>query len=377
MTQSALTLSLTACAAARLAVAVAVFLAVTANTGRAADADAFDHAGLARQTLERHIRPAYDRFAGTTDALGDRLAAYCAGPPDGNLAPVEGAFRGVVLAWSGVEHLRFGPVIEEHRYSRVLFWPDPRGIGIRQVERALRSEDPSVLSAESLKDKSVALQGLSALELILYGPYRDALAETGPAREHRCGYMQAIARNLSGIAEALKTAWSARHGYSKTFLEPGPDNPAYRSPREVTQEIAKAFQNGLEWVRDVKIAGPIGERGQKAARVDAPYARSRLSTESAIASVESLRQLFAEGGIAERVEAESPGMTGSVLFDLDLALKQIRAVGMPIDEAAGDPEAAGRLVAAGYPLENAGRVTLPVLSGAAGIIRGFNVSDGD
>lgn len=337
----------------------------------------FDHAGLARATLERHIRPAYDRLARFAATLRDRVAGWCAAPPGGDRKALDEAFREAVLAWSFIEHIRFGPVAEDHRYNRIAFWPDPKGVGRRQVERVLRKGDPSVLAAEKLQGKSVALQGLTALEDILYGLGKDRFAQPGAGRDFQCGYGQAIAENLVDITKAIKAGWDDPGGFSRLLLDPAPTNPAHRTPKDVTQEIAKALHGGIEWVRDIKIAATIGLEEEGRAPKPAAFSRSRLSTDAIIASVEGLRDLFVAGGFAERIEAHSKGMAAAILNDIDLALKNLRAVGKPVAEAVDDPAAMDRLVDTGFPLKNARRQSLSMLSQAAGITAGFNASDGD
>src|SRR3546814_8604156 len=41
------------------------------------------------------------------------------------------------------EFLRFGPLVAANRYERIYFWPDPRGITLRQVQGLLGQADGS------------------------------------------------------------------------------------------------------------------------------------------------------------------------------------------------------------------------------------------
>ena len=53
------------------------------------------------------------------------------------------------------------------RLERILFWPDRKSIGLKQVQAALAAKDTSITDAGKLKGKSVAVQGLGALEFLL------------------------------------------------------------------------------------------------------------------------------------------------------------------------------------------------------------------
>jgi predicted lipoprotein len=89
---------------------------------------------------------------------------------------VKDAFAAAVVAWSNVEILRFGPITENRRFERLFHWPDPKGLGQRQIEAALKSRDEAVTQPDELAGKSVALQGLPALEYLLYGNGAEILA---------------------------------------------------------------------------------------------------------------------------------------------------------------------------------------------------------
>ena len=110
-------------------------------------------------------------------------------------------------AWSLVEPIRFGPVAEQHRYERIFYWPDPKGLGARQVREALGKEDATVTEAASLSAKSVALQGLPALEYLLYGDDAGTLAKGGGEATFRCRFAETIAGNVAGMAKDIAAGW--------------------------------------------------------------------------------------------------------------------------------------------------------------------------
>jgi predicted lipoprotein len=70
--------------------------------------------------------------------------------------------------------IRFGPVTEENRLERILFWPDRKGIGLKQVQAAIAGEDATAADPQTLPGKSVAMQGLGALEFVLFGTGSDS-----------------------------------------------------------------------------------------------------------------------------------------------------------------------------------------------------------
>ncbi len=140
-----------------------------------------DHAAIAKASLTEVIRPGYAALAAATGSLDDKVAALCKQPSAAALQAAKDAFAGAVDAWSKVEIFRFGPIVQDHRYERLFFWPDPKSLGLRQVEDALAKKDEDVTDPAKLAAKSVALQGLPALEYLLYGDGADGLATSGEA----------------------------------------------------------------------------------------------------------------------------------------------------------------------------------------------------
>lgn len=342
-----------------------------------ARADSFDHAGLAKQVLEQYIGPGYTNLAEKAKALHKRASAFCFGDSGKDLAGLRDAFRDMVFAWSAVSHVRFGPVMDEHRHPRILYWPDRKGLGFRQIRRALGNRSKSVTSAKSLAEKSVALQGLSAIEQLLYWDAETQLLTPGETRKHRCGYLTAASENLSNIADALVSGWAPDAEFTSTFVKPGTDNPRYLEPSEVTLEIVKTFVVGLERLRDIKVAGPLGLRPNNPARVVVPFEPSKLSMRAMQAELEGLIDLFERGGLKSRIEKHEAGMGDAIVFDLETALNSFRRIQLPIKEVTKNAEAENELIATGFPLKNAREQASRVLSEAAGLSMGFNALDGD
>ncbi|HZJ12452.1 MAG TPA: imelysin family protein, partial [Methyloceanibacter sp.] len=92
-----------------------------------------DHGAIARAALTEVIRPGYAALTASAGVLKDKADALCAEPSAAALKETKDAFAATVESWSKVEIFRFGPVNKDHRYERLFYWPDPKGIGLRQV----------------------------------------------------------------------------------------------------------------------------------------------------------------------------------------------------------------------------------------------------
>ena len=123
----------------------------------------------------RFIQPRYETFLETTTALENSLDALCKNPSNKMLSKSRFLFSSTVRAWAGIELVRFGPVTENNRFERILFYPDRKSTGLKQVQRILIQSDESAVHLERLPQKSVAVQGLGALEYVLFGNGSDSL----------------------------------------------------------------------------------------------------------------------------------------------------------------------------------------------------------
>ena len=116
------------------------------------------------RAIERVIIPGYASLAAASGGLAVAMSGLCAAPSPAALAAARERFAGVVAAFSRVELFRFGPARESNRFERLFFWPDRRGRARRQVEALIARKDEAALEVAALRAKSVAVQGLLALE---------------------------------------------------------------------------------------------------------------------------------------------------------------------------------------------------------------------
>src|SRR3546814_6843838 len=98
-------------------------------------------ADLGGKLAQGYIAPAMLSFQHSAEQIQAGLGAWCAVPASSTTDKLKAAFDELVRAWSGLEFLRFGPLVAANRYERIYFWPDPRGITLRQVQGLLGQAD--------------------------------------------------------------------------------------------------------------------------------------------------------------------------------------------------------------------------------------------
>jgi predicted lipoprotein len=349
-----------------------------------------DHAAIARDALTQVIRPGYAALAKETGTLQDKVATLCDEPSQAAFDQAKQAFGAAVAAWSMVEILRFGPVTQDHRFERLFYWPDPKAIGLRQVQDALAAKDESVELPDELAGKSVALQGLPALEYLLYGDGAEVLAkqrrivgndesppEVDAEGAFRCAFALAVTTNIDRIAGAVVEDWREGSAYEKAFLSPIPEDPIYHAPKEVTLDLFKSFTSGIELVRDQKLGKPLGASSAEAKPKLAAFWRSGLTFANAAGNLAGVRTLFAKGGFAQVVAGESAGVENSILFDLDRAIEVLNGIDLPMAEVVDNDDLRAKIEALRVALKSAAQTAGDMIARGAGLAFGFNAMDGD
>jgi predicted lipoprotein len=295
---------------------------------------------------------------------------------------VSTAYDEVVAHWGAVEQINFGPATMDHRLDRFLFFPDRRGLGARQVAKALETRDATLLDAAALGGRSVGLQSLSALDIVLFDPMRKNIKDAA-ALDYRCRYALAIAGNLDRIARDILVEWSKPDGYRKTWLEPGPANTAYRKPIETTMALSKALLQGLERIRDERVGGPLGF-GKQRRKMQAALATSGRTLLLVVGNIDGLIDLYRSGGIENAIREAQPREATERLPAMALLveneMKTARGIAQKLvntPKPFDDRASAQRLIAMGFPLKNARDQAMSLLTLTAGITLGFNASDGD
>lgn len=321
------------------------------------------------------IRPAMAEFKRSASGLESAMGALCALPSTDSVAIACRQFEQAALAYGRIEFMRIGPLMEENRVDRLLFFPDRKGIGLRQVQAIMAEKDATASNVTSLREKSVAAQGFGALEFVLFGTGAEEL-QTADG-QFRCRYGQAIAANVSTIADELAMGWYRYDGVAAHLTRPVPENADYRTETEAMEELVGLISHGIEATRDTRI-NPFMAQGDAAAKPkQALFWRSGLTMAMIRANVEGMETLVAGSSMARAVGEDQAGLDNSIAFEFSNAHRAIDLVTLPIEQAVEDDKqvaALNYLVIVTQSLQ--GQIG-EQLSAALGLSVGFSSLDGD
>jgi predicted lipoprotein len=371
----------------RFAIAVALIAAIgpvraqEGETTLAVPAPSIAFRPAVEHVVDALIVPAYGRLSAAAADEKAAAEALCAAPDAARLEAARAGFRDLVVAWSAVEMFRFGPAREANRYERLFFWPDPRGRGLQQVQEVIAKADETATGLDTLRAKSVAVQGLLALEFVLFGTGSETLAGgADPAAIFRCNYAATIAAAIAATAREIETDWTGAGGYADLMRNAGPEDPVYRSHGEVAQDLIKAAREQLQLVRDLKLGASIGATPERAQPRRAPFWRSDLVLPAVGANLDAILALVGADGIGASLPKDKAWAAGQVAFELrraEAVLDRVAASNAPWEASAAGPETNADIRYTLIPLGGVIGLLETDYPDALGLITGFNSLDGD
>lgn len=355
----------------------AVFvLGVAGNlTGVRAAPAAPSFSKLNARVIDKYVLPRFTALSDTTAKLASTLDRTCAGDEKA-AANVTKDYADAVLAWGAVEFLRVGPLSQVGRPERFDFWPDPRGVTQRQVAALASKRDATALDPSALSKKSAAVQGLSALEVLLYDNQHPITGDNEAAR-YRCGLARAMAQSTHALAAEILTEWQGDAGWRQRMVSPKPDDERYKSAEEPAADFARALITGLQMIQDREIAPMIAalQTPDKPPRL--PFSRSGLSARYAAAGVASAKALYDTMDLARRMPSDKAWMPRWINSAFQRLSRDAPSAIEGIPDAKNNPERARDLRMVRFHIEGIRKLVGREIAPLAGLTIGFNELDGD
>jgi uncharacterized protein len=356
----------------RLVAPIFAFIAMTCGSFAQ---EAIPLGEVAQRAVENVFRPGFAAYAEATAELDASFDTLCAAPGSDTLEISRNAFAETVTAWSRIELYSMGPLREDNRSERILFWPDRKGIALRQVQQILSEGDETATAPETLAGKSVAVQGLGALEYLLWGTGAESLE--GPDGGFRCRYAGSIGTLLAGTAAEMAAEWTDPEGISKRLISPAESDADYRNTREVAEELSGLLAHGVELIRDQRLLPFLGRDGAAPKPKSALFWRSGLTAASVRGNFEGLQALFQSSGLDVAGGAENAWVANTGGFEFRNAERALALLTAPVEAALEDPKQRHAYDYLVLVSQSLGTILGENLPAALGLSVGFSSLDGD
>ena len=324
---------------------------------------------------DEFIRPSYRNLLAATDNFKHAVMPLCETPSSAQLELVQRAYADLVSAWGSIEMVRFGPVLGDNILDRFLFYPDRKGRGLKQVQKALATKDQSVLGAEQLARKSVALQGLGTLDFILSGSGAEQLAVAG--NPFRCQFALSIAGNLQNMATTLDDGWNSDLLFVAMWSQPGPQNTVFIDGREAIAHLLSTIVHALEAVREVRLAAFLKNDPAKDRPRSAVLWRSQNTLRLMRANVRSMARFYNTSRLEDALPDELRQEVSEDIRRQFDALIRSMDIDQPIAELLSQDAGRKRLAEIGQKLDALILTFYGRYAKAIGLRVGFFFADGD
>jgi predicted lipoprotein len=294
---------------------------------------------LNKALLEGAVLPGYRAFASATAGFAGTLVALGKAPADA--ATVAAARRGwneAMVAWEGIQHIRFGPVDLFSRHQRIQFWPDPQDSVGHDLAEAISRRDASLLEVRPNALTNITLLGLPAAERLLFG--QDAAARLAAAdaeAAYRAALLGAIGATLAGIGRDMLEGWmTGENPYAAVMVEP---RMPYATPKAATLDLFKALYAAVEAVSGRKLDGAL----IAGTPLLLEFWRAAASGPALVANIAAARQMFRAGFGPALTKGGQGELAGLLDKAFELTSGAAAALDMPIEDALAEPAGRARL----------------------------------
>jgi len=323
--------------------------------------------------VDRFVIPAYRNLVQTTEAQEKTWAAFAAKREAGDLPSLRAAYNATADSWANAQFIKTGPITLFLRYDRFAYWPEARNATSRALDQLLASANPKDLQPDSLAHDSVAAQGLTALERLLYdGDPAGALQATGKDAIWRARVGQGLAHNLAVIAREVLGEWTAPDGVRAMIAANKPWKTIFADAPEAARLLLTDLVSAFKSMHDVKLLPVLG------ANIDAAKPKSAEAWRSARSQRDLKLNLAAAQAMTKVFEQTVPPVHRAKIDGLfATATKAVDAVPADMGEAAADPKSRPRVEAARVAIKAVQTELAKTLPADLGISLGFNLLDGD
>jgi predicted lipoprotein len=304
-----------------------------------------------QRAVDEVIRPGYRNAQQSAAKLTTAMKDLCEGGTPQSLDKAKSAFDDIIRYWSIIEIVQTGPVIQDNLFEHILFYPDRKGVGLRQVQTLIAKADPKDTTVDAIAAKSVALQGLTALEYVLYGAGSEDLT-------------------------AQKNSFRCLYGIQGSWKHPGPQSPDFMDNKEAATALLGILVHGAENVRDQRLEQFYKGKDTTPRPRMAIYWRSKNTWKSMTANLEGLRTLWQKAKMADLLPPDKKPVADEIDAKLKALLETVPKLNPDIEVATSAAEKAklDQLLADTRELVT----TISDEYGAAiGLSAGFSFSDGD
>jgi len=244
--------------------------------------------------VKQMIEPNYQHLMYSASALQQEISNLCFKNDHQqatSIAKVKERYISLRIDWAKAQLIQFGPINYLERKERFDFWPDKHRVGERQLRRLLSEPETQPQNLDELQKKSVALQGVSAIERLIFSQKDNGFDEA------QCKLAMLISSNLSEIATEVFEQWSKEPIlFSNDLINTQSGVTFFQSETDVATALFNAMMTQLNIVKALKIENALPKKGKKVGnRRNLESWRTQTSFTLMVTNLETVQQFYTIG----------------------------------------------------------------------------------
>ncbi|MBA5761599.1 iron-regulated protein A [Vibrio sp. 404] len=295
-------------------------------------------------------------FSLQVEQLTQVFGHYC--ETETNLDAVSLQWHRSMTSWMALQGQERGPQTALEQSWNVQFWPDKKNTTGRKMSALLRQSKPN-WHAEDIATQSVTVQGLGALEWLIYDSASDL-----KTNHNTCQLGLAISANLASNADTIARAW-----HTNPWLE--------LSEKDWDSEYIALLSNQLDYSMK-KLSRPLAKVGKPRAYFSESW-RSGTSMLNLQQNIAALEQLYlADGrGLDTRLrQLDKASLADRIKEQFQLTLNTWPTE-QSLFELLQSKEGYRTVLAQYNKLERLNYLIHEEVAIELGVVIGFNATDGD
>ncbi|MCA1907439.1 MAG: imelysin family protein [Magnetospirillum sp.] len=337
-----------------------------------------DYRPLLNQTAAGPILGGYKSFQASAARLEQSVQGFCAAPDNAALDRVKAGFVAALAGWQKVQWVGYGPVEAFHRGQRVQFWPDKKNAGDRQMLALIKDRKADALEAHRIPFASVAIQGLPALEMLLYADSQAGKLLANPEETaFRCQLLSGIANNLHRIGGELVSEWEKPGGTIDMLKSIDSGATPYADNRQAASQLFNALHGQLTAIAEVKLSYALGASAEDARPSRAESWRSQQSAANIVHNLEALRETFAIGLAPLLSSVGKTDQADKLIRAADDSLAALAQLMAPMEVEMTHAEGWKRLNVVKAKVKAVAQILETDIANSLDLQVGFNALDGD
>ena len=342
---------------------------------------------LNKKVISDHIIPNYLIFKKAAETFNAETVSFCTAPTAQSQAKLRKHFLELNNSWMNIQHLRYGPVEDNQAYYRIQLYPDKRNAVGKHLAVQIKSSDLKKLKPARFQRLSVALQGISALEHLLYSDRYplQTFVSTEETASFNCGLVRAIGQNLHNISNQLYDEWTSdQSAYAllsneKKFPLRGNDQEkALQARTEVTSLLYSGYSLQIQLILEHKLMRPLNKSIKKAKPHFSEARFSKNSLQNIVINLQSLEKMFdiTYAPLLD-IKKQGPELHKEIKAVYAKAIAQAKNIKTPLVQAVKSPDHRPKVEELLETIKQLNQLTTGPMVETLVIPMRFNAMDGD